>query len=192
MKKLTLYFPPQFADPSLAGKSRNLEPDSPEVTLGRGPKNTIPIHIQTVSRNHAVLHYLERSGGWFLTDTQSRGGTALNGYPLLPGNPEPVGAGDKFWLATPEALICVLRSDDDTIREETPAPPPAGPPTEISVITPPPAASNPHPDTWVEVAAIAVSWVFSASTPLGQVARLAALLLFSLGALGAFLAFWEK
>lgn len=189
--KLTLYFPPQFGDPSLAGKSKNLEPEFPEVTLGRSPHNTIPIAIQTVSRNHAVLNYLERSGGWFLTDTQSRGGTALNGYPILPGNPEPVGAGDKFWLATPEALICVLRSDDDTIREETPAPPPAGPPTEISVITPP-AASNPHPDTWVEVAAIAVSWVFSASTPLGQVARLAALLFFCLGTLAAFLAFWEK
>jgi|688.fasta_scaffold643428_2 hypothetical protein len=171
--KLTLFFPPQFGDPALAGKSLSIHPEEKAmVTLGRAQGMDIKINIQTVSRRHAVITWIHHSDRWFLCDLNSSGGTWLNSAPLLPNNPEPLDYGDKFWLGTPQALIAVVRSEDDTVKENFALhPPPPPPPPLVEPEAPPPAL--PSPETWPEVAGLALVWLFSGRTLKGQLVRVA-------------------
>jgi pSer/pThr/pTyr-binding forkhead associated (FHA) protein len=165
MKKLTLFFPPQFGDRRLAGKSVSLHPEDRKlVTLGRAVGNDIQIRIQTVSRRHAVLTWIDPADRWVLCDLHSSGGTVLNSNPLLPDNPEPLDYGDKFWLGTPEALIAVVRSEEDTVKETfSPPLPPAQAQPETALPT--------SPKTWPEVAGLALVWLVSGRTLKGQLVR---------------------
>ena len=52
------------------------ELDSPEVTLGRDPKNEIFLNDMTVSRRHAQLTYTGQD--WSIEDLNSTNGTLVN------------------------------------------------------------------------------------------------------------------
>ncbi len=52
----------------------------PLTSLGRSPTNTIPIHDNYASGEHALVAL--RGGQWWLEDRQSRNGTMINGMPI--------------------------------------------------------------------------------------------------------------
>ncbi len=52
----------------------------PLTSIGRSPTNTIPIHNDYASGEHALVAL--RSGQWWLEDRQSRNGTTINGMPI--------------------------------------------------------------------------------------------------------------
>lgn len=51
-----------------------------ENSIGRSKSSDIVVDDPAVSRNHCVL--LRRSNGWFITDTDSKSGTYVNGKPV--------------------------------------------------------------------------------------------------------------
>ncbi len=51
-----------------------------ENSIGRSKSSDIIVDDPAVSRNHCVL--LRRSNGWFITDTDSKSGTYVNGKPV--------------------------------------------------------------------------------------------------------------
>ena len=57
-----------------------LIPLLPLTSLGRSPTNTIPIHDNYASGEHALVAL--RGGQWWLEDRQSRNGTMINGMPI--------------------------------------------------------------------------------------------------------------
>ena len=82
----------------VSGSGRHYStPSKGKLTIGRDASNDIPIESQIVSRSHAVL-YIQNSA-WFLSDTNSRNGTALNGKRLIPGQDYSVSAGDVISIA---------------------------------------------------------------------------------------------
>lgn len=67
-----------------------------ENSIGRSRSSDIVLHDQTVSRSHAVL--MRRESGWFVSDTNSKAGTLVNGRkvkeraPVFPGDVISMGA----------------------------------------------------------------------------------------------------
>ena len=73
-----------------------------ENILGRSRNSDIRVPDATVSRDHAVL--LRREEGWFITDTDSKTGTFVNGEQTERSNVnpfcievDPVGVFEKFY-----------------------------------------------------------------------------------------------
>lgn len=52
----------------------------PLTSIGRAPTNTVPVHDDFASGEHALLAL--RNGQWWLEDRQSRNGTTINGLPI--------------------------------------------------------------------------------------------------------------
>ena len=78
-------------------------PDSPELvtvrlvhgderSLGRATECAICVNNQSVSREHAVFRYGDE--GASVEDRRSKHGTRVNGVPVTPGVPAPIGEGD--------------------------------------------------------------------------------------------------
>ena len=65
-----------------------------ENSLGRSRSCDISLPDATMSRDHAVL--MRREQGWFVIDTNSKAGTAVNGKKLTPGERAPVYPGDTI------------------------------------------------------------------------------------------------
>lgn len=61
------------------------------VTVGRTTNNDVVLDDGSVSRFHAWLIHDAESGRWTLTDSGSKNGTAVNGTPLKPKVPMPLG-----------------------------------------------------------------------------------------------------
>jgi ABC-type multidrug transport system ATPase subunit/predicted component of type VI protein secretion system len=64
----------------------------PVLRVGRGKENDLILDDPKVSGQHAQFN-LGREG-WLVMDLNSRNGTAVNGQPLAPQQPTPLGAGD--------------------------------------------------------------------------------------------------
>jgi signal transduction histidine kinase/CheY-like chemotaxis protein/pSer/pThr/pTyr-binding forkhead associated (FHA) protein len=82
------------------GKSFNL--DQRELSLGRGPGNTIQIDDPSISQNHMRLE--KRQGRYYVEDLKSTNGTFMNGDMLAPGRPVeiiegvPIAAGNTLMV----------------------------------------------------------------------------------------------
>ncbi|MCI0456910.1 MAG: FHA domain-containing protein [Gemmataceae bacterium] len=63
------------------------------LTFGRGPDRDVVLSDALISRRHAVLEY--QDGGYYLSDTQSRIGTFVNGKAIIRARLEP---GDRVQL----------------------------------------------------------------------------------------------
>lgn len=61
---------------------------TPVVRIGQGPQNDLVLDDDTVSTQHARLEFA--TGGWRLTDLESRNGTFVDGVRLAPGVPTPL------------------------------------------------------------------------------------------------------
>lgn len=70
----------------------SLDPLAGEITLGRRSDAGLRLADAALSRDHARL--TADPAGWWLTDLESRNGTAVNGLPLDPGVPRRLAAGD--------------------------------------------------------------------------------------------------
>ena len=70
--------------------SGSVFPLLPLTSLGRAPTNTVVLADETVSLEHALLHW--REGRWWLEDLGSLNGTRLNDEPVT--QPALVVAGD--------------------------------------------------------------------------------------------------
>ena len=89
--------PPLRLDP-IAGpalEALDIPPGKP-VVLGRSSTADRHLTDETVSRRHVEI--LCRGGEWFVTDLQSRHGTALNGVGLVSGTPAPLRQGDLLTI----------------------------------------------------------------------------------------------
>jgi pSer/pThr/pTyr-binding forkhead associated (FHA) protein len=67
-----------------------IHPLLPLTSIGRAPTNTIPIHDDFASAEHALIAL--RDGQWWLEDRRSRNGTLINGMPII--NPIVITSGD--------------------------------------------------------------------------------------------------
>jgi pSer/pThr/pTyr-binding forkhead associated (FHA) protein len=67
-----------------------IHPLLPLTSIGRAPTNTIPIHDDFASAEHALIAL--RDGQWWLEDRHSRNGTLINGMPII--NPIVITSGD--------------------------------------------------------------------------------------------------
>ncbi|MFQ5407472.1 MAG: FHA domain-containing protein [Anaerolineales bacterium] len=79
------------------------------TTIGRSPTNTISVHDETVSLQHARVS--RRDGQWWLEDLGSRNGTLLNGdsfsgaVVISPGDMIGIGAVTFRFDAAPESQV---------------------------------------------------------------------------------------
>lgn len=70
---------PTLSFASIPGQSVTVTHD--HFSIGRGSSNDLVLPDRSVSRNHAELRTSE--GMWFIQDLQSKGGTFVNGQPIL-------------------------------------------------------------------------------------------------------------
>ncbi len=109
----------------MAEIARDTEPSrthvlEPEHLVGRGPQCSLRLTGYYVSAQHAVVRW---SGArWEVIDRGSRNGTVLDGEPLQPGRPYPLGVGsrlafgnaDERWLvrdaSPPEVMVVEVDS----------------------------------------------------------------------------------
>ena len=63
-------------------------PRHPNVTVGRGDEEAIPINDATLSRVHLTLK--RSASGWTVEDSNSSNGSWLDGMKLEPGRPYPL------------------------------------------------------------------------------------------------------
>ena len=97
--------------PSERGEAALILPDSTvhrldgDRSIGRGPDSDITLQAASVSRTHARIARLGRTGDrWSIEDRGSRNGTWLNGVRLRPGVPQPLRHGDRISVSV-EALV---------------------------------------------------------------------------------------
>lgn len=72
-----------------------------ENSLGRSKSCDIVLNDMTASRSHAVL--MRRESGWFVTDTDSKAGTFVNGKKI--GEPTPVYPGDTIAMGSSALML---------------------------------------------------------------------------------------
>ena len=98
------------------------------LTIGRGERNHIRLAAKSVSREHAVLLYVD--GRWWIEDRGSANGTYVNEGRIPFGSPHPLRHADRIRIGT-EQLVFSWPADlgdpdrTDTIGEEPRAPAPA-------------------------------------------------------------------
>ncbi|MEX2583156.1 MAG: FHA domain-containing protein [Gemmatimonadota bacterium] len=99
---------------------------SPVVGIGQGAQSDVKIDDDTVSSQHARLEY--DTGGWRITDLESRNGTYLEGVRLAPGIPTPIAEGAllalgavKFQFMTSDAVdLEKARAEYSAVPEKVP------------------------------------------------------------------------
>jgi hypothetical protein len=163
MTPLSLYFPNDYPDEAWRGKCYLLEPPAAaggEWILGRYPSCHIIIQEKSVSRRHASICYSYAADRWTIEDLHSKYGTKLNGRGIVPGDPQPLAVGDKFYLGTPATLIGVVQNEQDTMNL-------------AYDLGGPVVAEENNPRTYEEVLAQAAAWFFSGKTVRGKLYRLA-------------------
>lgn len=88
------------------------------VTVGRSRECSVRLNDPAVSRRHAV--FTRAGDGWAVTDAGSRHGVRVNSAPVAPGEPTPIGPGDRVrlgpWLfrVRDASAPSTIRSIDDT------------------------------------------------------------------------------
>jgi pSer/pThr/pTyr-binding forkhead associated (FHA) protein len=99
------------------GKRRIVPFPGPEITIGRGPGNTVVINDPRSSRNHCRV--LRTPQGLILEDMESRNGTLLNGAAVKKGFVKP---GDEFRVGNVRFVLsegeAAAASEPDTSPEE--------------------------------------------------------------------------
>lgn len=164
MTPLSLYFPDDYPDEAWQGKCYLLEPPADaggEWILGRYPSCNIIINEKSVSRRHASICYSYAADRWTIEDLSSKYGTKLNGRGIVPGDPQPLAVGDKFYLGTAATLIAVVNNEQDTLN------------LAYGDSCPVEAEDSSQPRTYEEVLAHAAMWFFSGKTVAGKLYRLA-------------------
>ena len=73
------------------------------LTIGRGAENDLTLPSPAVSRNHAILTFLQ--GRWYIEDRGSYNGTFLNGTRLNPGAPLPLRHADRIEIGGESLLF---------------------------------------------------------------------------------------
>ena len=182
MPSLSLYFPLDFPDPTLAGHTHRLElprPDSemPEYVLGRAANLALTLAVRNISRRHCSISYSYAADRWAIQDLKSLGGTWLYGQRLTPYTWAPIGIGDRFHLSSNPA-ISVVEDEHDTVNGDD-----DGPATVASPILLPPAPNDhldgvepplepPPPKTVADTLYLGASWLITPTTGTGMAYRL--------------------
>ena len=84
-----------------------------ENSLGRSRSCDISLPDATMSRDHAVL--MRREQGWFVIDTNSKAGTAVNGKKLTPGERAPVYPGDTISMG--HSVLKLMQASDSDVKK---------------------------------------------------------------------------
>ncbi|MFH7245720.1 MAG: FHA domain-containing protein [Spirulina sp.] len=175
MPTLSLYFPPEFPDPSLADHTHRLtiprpDADSDEFLVGRSPELDLTLAVKTVSRRHLAITYSYAADRWAIQDLKSTGGTWLNDQALTPYNWHSLTIGDKIHLSS-NPPIRVVEDENDTINDD-------GPATVVSLT--PLATIPPAPldgDRYDDALYLFVQWFTTGTTFWGKTARFLLLVL---------------
>jgi hypothetical protein len=184
MPSLSLYFPLDFPDPTLAGHTHRLElprPDSEiqEYVLGRADGLMITIAVRNISRQHCAITYSHSSTRWAIQDLNSLNGTWLYGQRLTPYTWAVIGIGDRFHLSS-NPPISVVEDEHDTVNGDADD---DGPATVASPILLPPAPNDhlgsvapplepPPPKTVADTLYLGASWLITPTTRTGMAYRL--------------------
>ncbi len=84
-----------------------------ENSLGRSRSCDISLPDAAMSRDHAVL--MRREQGWFVIDTNSKAGTAVNGKKLTPGERAPVYPGDTISMG--HSVLKLMQASDSDVKK---------------------------------------------------------------------------
>lgn len=186
MPTLSLYFPTDFPDKTLAGHTHRLvvpRPDggTPEYILGRAAELALTLAVKSISRHHCSLAYSYAANRWSIQDLNSKGGTWLNGKRLVPYTWAPLGIGDRIHLSSNP--ICIVEDENDTISGdfETIDDDDDGPATVASVspiaVNTPPASLPADENQYDDAVLLAVQWFTTGSTLSGKAVRFALVVL---------------
>lgn len=77
------------------GRHISQQLDGVACRIGRGDQNTVALHGELVSRNHAMIQ-VAQAGIYYLHDLGSRNGTFLNGKRVT--DPQPLADGDRILI----------------------------------------------------------------------------------------------
>jgi len=188
---LSLYFPLDFPDPTLAGHTHRLElprPDSEmqEYVLGRAANLALTLAVRNISRRHCSISYSYAADRWAIQDLKSLGGTWLYGQRLTPYTWAPIGIGDRFNLSSNPA-ISVVEDENDTVNGDADDDGPATVASPSAILLPPapndhldgvaPPLEPPAPKTYADTLDTALQWLINPKTRLGALVRLLVLVI---------------
>jgi pSer/pThr/pTyr-binding forkhead associated (FHA) protein len=186
MPSLSLYFPLDFPDPTLAGHTHRLElprPDSEmqEYVLGRAANLALTLAVRNISRRHCSISYSYAADRWAIQDLKSLGGTWLYGQRLTPYTWAPIGIGDRFHLSSNPA-ISVVEDEHDTVNGDADDDGPATVASPSAILLPPapndhldgvaPPLEPPPPKTVADTLYLGASWLITPTTGTGMAYRL--------------------
>jgi hypothetical protein len=87
-----------------------------ELSIGRDPGNDIVLAKTTVSRQHAILTFLE--GRWLVEDRGSANGTFVNGERVAFGSAHPLRHGDRIGVGATSLVFSWPAERDDPDRTD--------------------------------------------------------------------------